>query len=75
MGKGNNHFNMDLSLGTPCYNRLPGNNSPVIVRFNLGCALHYKQEFRDLLLLAPKNFRIKNKKIPKTAPTASASAS
>lgn len=38
MGKGNNRFNIDLGLGAPFYNRIPGNNSRVIVRFNIGFA-------------------------------------
>lgn len=38
MGKGNNRFNIDLGLGAPLYDQIPGNNSSVIVRFNLGFA-------------------------------------
>lgn len=38
MGKGNNRFSIDLGLGAPFYDQLPGSNSSVIVRFNLGFA-------------------------------------
>lgn len=38
MGKGNNRFAIDLGIGAPIYDQLPGNNSPLIVRFNMGFA-------------------------------------